>query len=77
MVALMVWPVFEGKSPKVPGATWAFCARMAVLTSLADKFKPCNLAGSIHTRMAFSEPNTCTLPMPSIRCNSGWTLREM
>ena len=75
-VAAMPWPATLGKSPMVPEATWAFCERMAALTSADDKPKPASLAGSIQMRMARSVPNSCTWPMPGSRCNSGTTLRE-
>ena len=39
-VAAMPWPATLGRSPMVPEDTWAFCARMAALTSAGDRLKP-------------------------------------
>ena len=60
----------------VPDDTWAFCARMALVTSLADRLKPTSLAGSIQIRMARSVPNSCAWPTPGKRWISGTTLRD-
>jgi hypothetical protein len=75
-VAAMLWPVMLGRSPMEPEETCAFCPRMAVVTSEGDRFRPCSLAGSIHTRMALSVPKSCAWPMPGTRCSSGTMLRE-
>ena len=74
-VAEMLWPLRLGNSPRLPADTCAFCAWIALATSAADRLKPCSLAGSTHTRMARSAPNSCTWPMPGKRCSSGTTLR--
>ncbi|MDH6591600.1 hypothetical protein M2165_001489 [Variovorax sp. TBS-050B] len=74
-VAAIAWPGTFGRSPIVPEATCAFCARMAAVTSVGDRLKPCSLAGSIQMRIAFSEPNSCTWPTPAMRCSSGTMLR--
>ncbi len=36
-VAAIAWPVMLGRSPMVPEATCAFCARMAALMSADDR----------------------------------------
>jgi hypothetical protein len=74
-VAAMPWPATLGNAPISPADTWAFCARMALLTSAAPRLKPSSLAGSIQTRMARSVPNSWAWPTPGRRCSSGTTLR--
>ena len=75
-VAAMPCPATLGKLPISPAETCTFCARMAAVTSAAERLKPSSLAGSIQMRMARSVPNNCTWPTPGKRCNSGTTLRE-
>jgi len=75
-VAAMPWPVMLGKSPMAPEDTWAFWAVMAAFTSAGERLYPVSLAGSIHTRMARSVPNSWAWPMPGRRWISGITLRE-
>lgn len=75
-VAKIVWPGRLGRSPIVPDETWAFCARIAAFTSDADRLNPTSLAGSIHTRIARSVPNSCAWPTPGMRWISGNTLRD-
>ena len=75
-VAEMPWPATLGSSPMVPEETCAFCVRIAATTSAEDRLYPCSLAGSIHTRIARSVPNSCACPTPAMRWISGSTLRE-
>ena len=75
-VAAMPCPATLGRSPMVPEAICAFCARMAFVTSAADSAKPASLAGSIQIRMARSVPNNWAWPIPGKRCSSGITLRD-
>ena len=75
-VALISWPCTIGRSPMVPEDTCAFCARMALLTSVGVRLKPTSLAGSIHTRIERSVPNSCAWPTPGMRWISGSTVRE-
>eukprot|EP00659_Diplonema_papillatum_P012695 gene12695-biopygen12748 len=39
-----------GCAPKAPAATWRFCSRMAVTTSVAVRLREAVLFGSSHTR---------------------------
>jgi hypothetical protein len=49
---------------------------MAAVTSAGDRLKPTSLAGSIHTRMACSVPNSWAWPTPGMRWISGSTVRD-
>ena len=71
----MPCPATLGRLPISPAEICTFWARMALVTSAADKLKPSSLAGSTQMRMARSVPNNCAWPTPSRRCNSGTTLR--
>ncbi|MNL60457.1 hypothetical protein D3C87_1842700 [compost metagenome] len=75
-VAAMPWPATLGRSPMVPLATWAFCARMAAVISAEERLKLTILAGSIQMRIERSVPNSWAWPMPGRRCSSGTMLRE-
>ncbi len=75
-VAKMPCPGRLGSSPMVPEDTCAFCARIAALTSVAERLKPTSLAGSSQMRIARSVPNSCAWPTPGMRWISGSTLRE-
>jgi len=59
----------------VPAETWAFCARIALVTSAMARLKPTSLAGSTQMRIARSVPNSCAWPTPGRRCSSGSTVR--
>ena len=77
MVADIGWPGTPGTSPSVPAETWAFCARIALLTSAGLSPNETSLAGSIQIRIARSLPNNWAWPTPRMRCTSGWMLRAM
>ncbi|MCY1534615.1 hypothetical protein D9M68_699930 [compost metagenome] len=43
-------PASDGGAPRAPAATWRFCSRMALTTSVAVRLREATLFGSSHTR---------------------------
>ena len=71
------WLLVAAATILAPGALWGawtavgpaspFCAVIAAVTSTGVRLKFVSLFGSSHTRIAYCEPNSVTVPTPSIR----------
>ena len=67
MVALICWPGIDGVPPSWPAEICAFCAVIAEAMSLGVSLNLSSRFGSSQTRIAYCEPNTCTVPTPLTR----------
>ncbi len=73
MVACSTWPGTDGVPPSEPPATCTFCACKAVCTSTGVRPKLVSLLASSQIRIAYCEPNSVTVPTPSIRLTGSST----